>query len=397
MDKPRDFSLVIAANFKIMFPLIMAIDRTPIPIPSRTVGAIQRALQRWYLDNRRDLPWRQTQDPYAIWVSEVMLQQTQVKTVLPFYQRFLETFPTVQLLADATLHAVLKAWEGLGYYSRARNLHRAAGIVASQMHGHLPRDWDPMKRLPGVGDYIAAAVLSIAFGRPHAVVDGNVKRVLSRLFLIDTPANQAVGHKVYQATAQRLLSHKSPGDHNQAVMELGALVCTPRQPACDSCPLSRFCRAAGSGRIDRYPLRIKKNAAPEHRLVCAVVVKHGRLLLIQRPSEGLLGGLWEFPSGPWESGEQATCACVDMVRSTVGLNVAPQDRLAGVRHAYSHFKIQMAVFHCRWQSGRVRLNGPQSFRWVRLENLAQFPLHGAVKKILPHLEKRMRRTRTGMS
>jgi A/G-specific adenine glycosylase len=304
----------------------------------------------------------------------------------------METFPTVQHLADATLHAVLKAWEGLGYYSRARNLHRAAGMVASQMQGRLPRDWESIKRLPGVGDYIAAAVLSIAFDRPYAVTDGNVKRVLARMFLIDAPVNQTGGHKVFQAAAQQLLPHSSPGDHNQAVMELGALVCTPRQPVCNSCPLHRFCRAAGNSRIDRYPRRLKTNATPEHHLVCAVVVKSGRLLLIQRPPQGLLGGLWEFPNGPWKSGDESTRACLNMVRSTVGLNVKRPERLTGVRHAYSHFKIQMPVFYCRWQSGRVRLNGPHSFRWVPLEKLEQFPLHGAVKKVVPHLEKRMRRT-----
>jgi A/G-specific adenine glycosylase len=321
-----------------------------------------------------------------------MLQQTRVKTALAYYERFMETFPTVQHLADAPLQAVLKTWEGLGYYSRARNLHRAAGIVASQMDGRLPRDWETIKHLPGVGDYIAAAVLSIAFGRPHAVVDGNVKRVLARLFLIDAPVNQAAGHKVFQTTAQQLLSRNCPGDHNQAVMELGALVCTPRKPACDSCPLKRFCRAAATGRMDRYPRRVKTNPAPEHRLVCAVVVKNGRLLLTRRPSDGLLGGLWEFPNGPWENGESPTRACAKMVRSAVGLDIKPLNRLTGVRHAYSHFKIQMAVFLCRWQAGRVRLNGPRAFRWVPLEKLAEFPLHGAVKKIVPHLEKRMRRT-----
>lgn len=363
----------------------MAIDRTSIP--DRTVKSIQRALHQWYLNNRRDLPWRRTQDPFAIWVSEVMLQQTQVKTALPYYERFMEMFPTVQCLADATLQAVLKAWEGLGYYSRARNLHRAAGIVASQMDGRLACDWQTFKRLPGVGDYIAAAVLSIAFGRPHAVADGNVKRVLARLFLIDVPVNQATGHKVFQTTAQQLLSHSSPGDHNQAVMELGALVCTPRLPACGSCPLKRFCRAAGTDQIDRYPLRLKTNPTPEHRLVCAVVVKKGRLLLIRRPSEGLLGGLWEFPNGPWKSGEAFTRACIYMVRSAVGLDVKPLGRLTSVRHAYSHFKIHMSVYHCRWQSGRVRLNGPRAFRWVPFEKLEEFPLHGAVQKIVPHLEK----------
>lgn len=354
-------------------------------ISAPAIRALQRALYRWYLANHRDLPWRRTRDPYAIWVSEVMLQQTQVKTVLPYYERFLSKFPTVRYLADAPLQTVLKNWEGLGYYSRARNLRQAAGIVVSEMGGSIPRDWYTIRRLPGIGDYIAAAVLSIAFGQPHAVVDGNVKRVLARLFLIDAPVNKASGHKQFQAAAQQLLPDQEPGDHNQAVMELGALVCTPRKPACGRCPLTRYCRAAATRQTEQYPQRVKKAATPEHLVVCAVIMKNGRLLMTRRPAEGLLGGLWEFPSGRPGTESDLTAMCVDMVRSVTGLEVKVLGQITRVRHAYSHFKIRMPVFHCRWRSGRVRLSGPEAFRWVHPDRIDDFPLHGAARKILPHL------------
>lgn len=376
-------------------PLMIAMRAMSIvsdSIAAPTIRALQRALHRWYLANHRDLPWRRTRDPYAIWVSEVMLQQTQVKTVLPYYKRFLFQFPTVRHLADAPLQTVLKHWEGLGYYSRARNLRRAAGMVASEMKGQIPRDWQTIRRLPGVGDYIAAAVLSIAFGQPYAVVDGNVKRVLARLFLIDTPVNQASAHRQFQTAAQQLLPDQAPGDHNQAVMELGALVCAPRKPACDRCPLTRYCRAAATRQTDRYPRRVKKATTPEHLVVSAVIVKNGRLLLTRRPTEGLLGGLWEFPGGRSDPTEDLMAMCAGIVRSVTGLEVKVLGRITSVRHAYSHFKIRMPVFHCRWQSGRVRLCGPEAFRWVHPDRVADFPLHGAARKILPHLDRRMLQT-----
>ncbi|MFZ1983631.1 MAG: A/G-specific adenine glycosylase [Desulfatitalea sp.] len=211
---------------------------TPPAIPPGTRAAIRRTLGAWYDTHRRDLPWRYTRDPYAIWVSEVMLQQTQVKTVTPYFQRFMQRFPDVGRLAQADEQSVLKSWEGLGYYSRARHLHQAAQRVVHEWDGRLPSTWPEIRQLPGIGDYIAAAVLSIAFAQPHAVVDGNVKRVLARLLRMATPINAAAGHQLFQAAADRLLDVQDPGRHNQAMMELGALVCTPQTPLCAQCPLA---------------------------------------------------------------------------------------------------------------------------------------------------------------
>ncbi|MDY0311539.1 MAG: A/G-specific adenine glycosylase, partial [Desulfobacterales bacterium] len=266
---------------------------------------IRGALGRWYDTHRRDLPWRRTTDPYAIWVSEVMLQQTQVATVGSYYARWLERFPTVAHLAAADLQNVLKCWEGLGYYARARNFHRAAQILVRQLGGRVPDDPVAFRALPGVGDYIAAAVLSIAFGRPLAVVDGNVKRVLARFLKIDAPANAPTAHKMFAPVAAQWLDSRDPGRFNQAVMELGALICTPRQPRCEVCPIADGCRSLAEGCQADYPRRLPRRAVPEHRLLAAVVEKGGRLLIVQRPMDGLLGGLWEFPSLPLAQGQGA--------------------------------------------------------------------------------------------
>jgi A/G-specific adenine glycosylase len=348
-------------------------------------NVIRRGLHDWYRKNLRRLPWRETRDPYGIWLSEVMLQQTQVKTAIPYYNRFVAAYPDIARLARAAPQAVLKLWEGLGYYRRAHHLMEAARIIVREWDGQVPDRREAFRSLPGVGDYIANAVMSIAFNQPWAVVDGNVKRVLARLFGIAEPVNRPGSHACYQAVADRLLDHADPALHNQAVMELGALVCTPRRPSCPTCPLTDSCKAWREGVVDRYPLRDRKAAVPEHALVAGIVLKRGKLLLLRRPDEGFLGGLWEFPGGRRRPRETAGQACQRTIRDHTGLSVAVGDPIARVRHAYTHFKITMEVMACRWQAGRVRLNGSAAFRWVPPDELQDFPLPGAVKKVLPYL------------
>ena len=342
---------------------------------------IRGALGRWYDARRRDLPWRRTADPYAIWVSEVMLQQTQVATVVPYYARWLERFPTVAGLAAADPQTVLKCWEGLGYYARARHFHRAAQILVQQHGGRVPDDPVAFQALPGVGDYITAAVLSIAFGRPLAVVDGNVKRVLARFLRLESPVNAPSPHKTFAPIAAGWLDRERPGRFNQAVMELGALACTPRQPRCDACPIADGCRSLADGCQADYPRRLARRAVPEHRLLAAVVEKDGRLLIVQRPMDGLLGGLWEFPSAPLAEGQKAAAACRAAILELLGIRVRVVGGAGRIRHAYSHFKIDAEVYCCAWQAGRVRRRGPAAHRWVAPERLADYPLTGAAHKV----------------
>jgi A/G-specific adenine glycosylase len=353
---------------------------------STDLEQLRAELTTWYLKNCRDLPWRRSDDPYHIWVSEVMLQQTQVDTVLKYYLQFLRTFPTIKKLARADLQAVLKAWEGMGYYARARNLHRAAKTVVKDYKGKVPNTWDVFHALPGVGDYIAAAVLSIAFNQPHPVVDGNVKRVLARLNKIHAPVNQTSSYSQFKEAAARLLDSRQPGIFNQAIMELGALICKPRNPACNHCPLNHRCRAHQAGQVARYPQRQKSRATPQYHIAVGVIYKNNRVLITRRKAEGLLGGLWEFPGGKIREGESAQAACIREIKEEVNLSVRIDRHLAKIKHAYTHFKIVMEVFCCRYVSGRVRLNGPAAHRWIRLDDYTKYPFPKANHKFIPLLK-----------
>ena len=346
---------------------------------------LRQRLIRWYHKNQRQLPWRQTSDPFCIWVSEVMLQQTQVKTVVPYYLKFLDRFPDIASLAKADLQDVLKTWEGLGYYARARNLQRAAKIVLERYGGRVPAERQAFRTLPGVGPYIASAVLSIAYGLPYAVVDGNVKRVLSRLFLIDLPVNKTTTIKTFEQIAAKLLHTRRPGIFNQAIMELGAVVCRPLNPACDTCPLIKSCRAYHSQQVAGYPKRSRKKPVPTYHIAVGVVYKKDRVLITRRKSEGLLGGLWEFPGGKIGDKENAQQACLREIKEEVNLIVEIDSFIGRVRHAYTHFKVVLEVFRCRYVSGRVRLNGPVDYRWIRLGEIDAYPFPKANLKFVPLL------------
>jgi A/G-specific adenine glycosylase len=362
------------------------VNRLATDMKKNEIQRFHKTLMNWYLENHRALPWRKTDNPYHIWVSEVMLQQTQVNTVSPYYRKFLQKFPTLKRLSQAPLQDVLKSWEGMGYYARARNFHRAAGIVQEKHSGTIPNDWNGFRQLPGVGDYIAAAVLSIAFGQPYPVVDGNVKRVLARLLQIDAPVNKSTSTMIFKETAEMLKDMQSPGTYNQAIMEIGAVICKPKKPLCDGCPLQPFCRAYKAGSVAAFPKKITPRRTPQYRIAVGVVVKNGRLLITQRKLDGLLGGLWEFPGGKIKKGEKPEAACVREIKEEVNLSISGLDHLARVKHAYTHFKIVMDVFCCKYKAGRVKLNGPAAHRWIKPDEIDQYPLPRANHKFLSKLK-----------
>ncbi len=356
---------------------------TPSP---ETMAMIQKHLRTWYETHRRQLPWRETRDPYAIWVSEVMLQQTQVKTVIPYWFKFMHTFPSITELAGAHLETVLKVWEGLGYYARARNLHRAACQIMETLNGKIPDTYAAFRQLPGVGNYIAAAVQSIAFGHGHAVVDGNVKRVLARIFCLDSPVNLPASHKTIQSLADALLDRQDPAQFNQAVMELGALVCTPTSPVCGSCPLTGDCDSLRTDSVNKFPVRIPPKKIPTFQVAVGIVRKNNRLLITQRKLNGLLGGLWEFPGGKLGENEESAVACVREIREETGIQVEIDRFLTRVKHGYTHFKIEMDVFYCHYVSGEVALKGPIDYKWITVSDMDAYPFPRANKKFIPLIQ-----------
>lgn len=362
-------------------------DETPTA-PHRR--AFRQDLLDWYDDNKRSMPWRETSDPYQTWVAEIMLQQTRVDTVRDYYPRFLEAFPTVDALAAAERDEVLKHWEGLGFYARARHLHEAAQYVVDEHDGAVPDTMDAIRDLKGIGPYTAAAVLSIAYQKPHAVLDGNVKRVLTRVFAVEEDATSTATERELRRLANDLLDADQPGDFNQAMMELGALVCTPSTPLCDRCPLQDVCRAHEAGTEEDYPVTPESEPVPHHDIAVGLVFNEdGDQLLIQRrPDEGLLGGLWEFPGGKQEDGESIETACRREVKEELGISVAVTDHFYTLSHAYSHFKITLHAFRCRIEDGSPEAREGQPFRWVDLNDLDDYAFPRANRRLIEELDRR---------
>jgi A/G-specific adenine glycosylase len=354
-------------------------------VPDHLRQQIQERLLAWSRTHRRDLPWRGERDPYRIWVSEVMLQQTQVKTVIPYYHRFLSRFPILHSLAEADLDEVLKAWEGLGYYARARNLHQAARRVMKDHGGQLPADQDALLALPGIGPYTVGALLSLAFGQDAAVLDGNVRRVLSRLFAIDSDPRSAATRKRLWNLAEALLPPGQAASFNEALMDLGATVCTSRDPRCGECPLSEGCQGVQQRNPERYPARVQRRPLPHHDIAVGVIWRGDQLLISKRHTDDLLGGLWELPGGKQESGETLEECLAREVREELGIEIAVGDLLMTVRHAYTHFRITLHVFHCRYLSGAPQALRCADWRWVRPDQLDDFAFPAANRRILAAL------------
>lgn len=341
---------------------------------------IRRKLLRWYDRHRRDLPWRRTRDPYAIWIAETMLQQTQVKTVVPYYRRFLRALPTIAALDRASKKAVLALWSGLGYYRRAENLKKAARKVMREHGRKVPQEFDSLRALPGVGPYTAGAIISIAFNQPYAALDGNARRFLTRLFNVERERDLS-------EIGQRFVLNSRPGRWNQALMELGATICTARDPSCPRCPLQELCAARRSGnfRLERSPSARRKTRKVEWPL--AAIVKKGKILLRLRPPGEILGGLWEVPGGAREKGETIRAA---LLRHLDGLGkaVRPGPCIGEIRHSITHHRIRAPLFAFVYpEHNKIHL--PDShWRWLALSSLRRYPLSSLSLKAISLATKR---------
>ena len=340
----------------------------------------------WYSKHKRDLPWRRdAHDPYRVWVSETLLQQTQVTTVMPYYGRFLKRFPTLRALATAPLDDVLKTWEGAGYYARARNMHRAAQDIVARFSGKIPETVEDLLTLPGIGRYTAGAIASIAFNHAAPVLDGNVTRVLCRYFDIRGDPKSGSTRRELWSLAEALLPRGRADKFNQGLMDLGATICTPHSPDCVACPIRRGCAGRRLGIQEQLPAKPKQKPLPHHQIAVGVIWKRGKVLIAKRFAKDLLGGLWEFPGGHQEPGE-SLAECVEReIREEVALDVQVGNEFAAVDHGYSHFSITLHSFHCRWIRGRPRAIGCADCKWVTPHDLVRFAFPAANRKIFPQL------------
>jgi len=334
-------------------------------------GKIAAPLLAWFADARRPLPWRLDYDPYKVWIAEVMLQQTQVETALPYFARWMLRFPSPKAVAAARLESILKAWEGLGYYSRARNLHRAAQAIVEYHGGKIPDDPEALKALPGIGRYTAGAIASIAFNRALPVVDGNVARVLSRVFALRDAVRSPKGQRRLWSLAEQALSPRHPRDFNEALMELGALVCRPRAPACGVCPLAGICRANAGGIPERYPRPAPRPIRPVRRGIMMLAERDGRLLVRKRPKQGLWGGLWEFP-WTWVKPEGAAAALKQLIEQAGLPDDIRTSKTGELQHGLTHFELALTVRAGRTTSAWKANSG--AWRWVSTAELTRLPM-----------------------
>lgn len=332
------------------------------------------------------MPWRDCGDPYKIWISEIMLQQTRVDQATPYFKRFMEQFPTVHDLAEAAQQDVLKVWEGLGYYSRARHLHAASKLVVDEFGGKVPDTWKEINKLKGVGPYTASAVLSIAYQKKHAVVDGNVIRVLSRYFGIEEDVRSTKTKNTIQEYADDLIPDERPGDFNQAVMELGATVCTPSNPDCENCPVQAGCIAYKQLKTDEIPYKSAAKKRPHHQIGVGIIMNENEEVLIAlRPEDAMLGGMWEFPGGKQKEGEDMEDTVIRELKEELDVDVTISKPFMKLDHAYSHFKITLHAYLCELKKGEPKPRTSQEIRWITIDELADYPFPKANRRLTDKL------------
>jgi A/G-specific adenine glycosylase len=344
-------------------------------------------LLEWYALNARQLPWRDRSDAYAIWISEIMLQQTRVETVIDYFNRWMQIFPDILTLANASEQDVLKQWEGLGYYSRARNIHKTARILQAEYNCQFPSDVKTLQKLPGIGRYTAAAIASIAFGLDQAALDGNIRRILARVFDIDLPIRTPSAEKIFWQLADENLPSGKAGDYNQALMDLGATICLPGRPKCLICPIQQHCRAYALGNQEQRPVIPEKKPLPHYSVTAAIMVDQHKFLLAKRPANGLLGGLWEFPGGKQEANESLPQALKREIMEELGCEIQVGNHFGTFQHAYTHFRVTLYAYFCEIISGKPEALEADQITWVPLNQLKEYPMGKIDRQISNQLSK----------
>lgn len=351
--------------------------------------AFQNALMRWFEQNGRDLPWRRDYDPYHVWLSEVMLQQTQMERGVDYFERWINRFPDIEAVAEASVDEILKYWEGLGYYARARNLHRAALYMVETWQGRVPRSVDALLALPGVGAYTAAAIASIAYEQDVPLVDANVERVFARVFDVDTPLAKGITKKRMQQLASEMLPHGCARIFNQALMELGALICTPKNPLCHCCPVAEFCRALEGQIIEDRPVKKRPQEIIPVHMVTGILLHKGAVFIQQRKNEDIWGGLWEFPGGKIEEGESPEQALVREYREETAFTVRVEQHITSVVHHYTRYKVFLSCHLCSLQQASMlpELREAQKYHWLEWSQLNAYAFPAGHRKCLDYIEK----------
>ena len=341
-------------------------------------------LLEWFQVKHRKLPWRERYLPYEVWISEIMLQQTQVKTMLPYYTRWMARFPHLAVLAQSMEEELLKYWEGLGYYARVRNIHKAAKILVQEFDSVFPMSYDGLRGLPGIGRYTAGAIMSIAFNADYPVVDGNVARVLARLLDLRTPLRDRVTQKVLWDVAGLLLPKGQARSFNQALMDFGALICTPKHPACPQCPLQALCLGHERGVVSRRPVMSRAKASEAVQVAVGILFDAGRVFIQKRPPDGLMPHLWEFPGGKLHPGESPEAALVREFQEELEVGVGALQKVAMIRHNYTTFRVTLHAFTCRLEdAGRQPLvRSAVEGRWVTFAELDHYAFPAANRKLI---------------
>lgn len=362
-------------------------------LAAHTSTTISRKLLTWFSENSRDLPWRQDPTPYRVWISEVMLQQTQVDRVVPYFLHWMEIFPHIQAVAEADQEMVLKAWEGLGYYTRAKNIQAAAQKIWVEYNGVLPSDMSLLRALPGIGPYTAAAIASLAFNQPVPAVDANVQRVMARILNIDGPIKSARAQKMIRKAVTGLISEEDgdPRSMNQALMEIGALVCMPRSPACASCPVKEQCQSLAAEVVHLRPVKPDQKSNIALEVAAGVLVDNGHILIQKRPPHGLMANLWEFPGGKLQTGESPEQALAREFREELELEIRVLNKITVIKHSYTRFRVTLHVYWCALASPGQEpvLHAATDFRWTLPEELDQYPFPAADCKLIHMLSEKV--------